>query len=106
MPANQSLSRRGFLGTSAMTLAMGQLFLACSAAAQGSSPGPFGTIKQIHAGVLDVGYVEMGPADGIPVILLHGWPYDIHSFTEVAPILASARCRVLVPFLRGFGSTR
>ncbi|MDB5861141.1 MAG: putative epoxide hydrolase precursor [Ramlibacter sp.] len=89
-----------------MTLAVGQLFVAGSAAAQGSSTTRFGTIKQVHAGVLDVGYVEMGPADGVPVILLHGWPYDIHSFAEVAPILAAARCRVLLPFLRGFGSTR
>ncbi len=66
----------------------------------------FGPTKQIDAGVLSVGYVEAGPANGTPVILLHGWPYDIHSFVDVVPILASAGYRVLVPYLRGYGSTR
>jgi pimeloyl-ACP methyl ester carboxylesterase len=66
----------------------------------------FGPVKQIGAGVLNVGYVESGPADGRPVLLLHGWPYDIHSFAEVAPLLASKGYRVIVPFLRGYGSTR
>jgi pimeloyl-ACP methyl ester carboxylesterase len=63
-------------------------------------------LKQIDAGVLNVGYAEAGPADGPPVILLHGWPYDIYSFVDAAPLLASAGHRVLVPFLRGYGSTR
>ena len=62
--------------------------------------------KQIDAGVLNVGYVESGPADGAAVMLLHGWPYDIHSYAEVAPILAARGYRVIVPHLRGFGSTR
>jgi pimeloyl-ACP methyl ester carboxylesterase len=67
---------------------------------------PFGPLKQIRAGVLDVGYVELGPAGGKPVVLLHGWPYDIQSFAEVAPMLASDGYRVIVPFLRGYGTTR
>jgi pimeloyl-ACP methyl ester carboxylesterase len=66
----------------------------------------FGPIKQIKAGVLSVGYAETGPADGPVVLLLHGWPYDIHSFVEVTPILASAGYRVIVPYVRGYGSTR
>jgi len=66
----------------------------------------FGPLKHIKAGVLDVAYVEQGPADGTAVILLHGWPYDIHSFQEVAPILAAQGYRVLVPYVRGYGETR
>jgi pimeloyl-ACP methyl ester carboxylesterase len=65
-----------------------------------------GGVKQIDAGVLNVGYVEVGPADGPPVILLHGWPYDIYSYVDVAPILAARGYRVLIPYLRGYGSTR
>ena len=68
--------------------------------------GSLGTLKQVAAGVLNVGYAEAGPSSGRPVILLHGWPYDIHSFTEVVPLLASAGYRVLVPYLRGYGTTR
>jgi pimeloyl-ACP methyl ester carboxylesterase len=66
----------------------------------------FESIKQIVAGVLNVGYVEVGPANGPAVLLLHGWPYDIHSYVEVAPSLASAGYRVVVPYLRGYGATR
>jgi pimeloyl-ACP methyl ester carboxylesterase len=66
----------------------------------------FGPIEQVVAGVLDVGYVDAGPADGPAVVLLHGWPYDIHSFAEVTPALAAAGCRVVVPFVRGYGTTR
>ena len=66
----------------------------------------FGPLKQIEAGVLSVGYAEVGPAGGPAVILLHGWPYDIHSFAEVTPLLAAAGYRVIVPWLRGYGSTR
>jgi len=65
----------------------------------------FGPLKQIDAGLLNVGYAEAGPASGPPVILLHGWPYDIYSFVDVAPILASAGYRVIVPYLRGYGTT-
>ncbi len=68
--------------------------------------GSFGQLKQVEAGVLNVGYAEAGPAGGPVVILLHGWPYDIHSFVQVAPLLASAGCRVIVPHLRGYGTTR
>jgi len=66
----------------------------------------FGQVKQIAAGRLNVGYVDTGPADGPTVLLLHGWPYDIHSYVDVAPLLAAAGCRVLVPYLRGYGTTR
>ena len=74
-------------------------------------PGPpssstFGPLKQIEAGLLSVGYAEVGPVDGPVVLLLHGWPYDIHSFVDVAPLLASAGFRVIVPFVRGYGTTR
>ena len=70
------------------------------------TPTLLGPIRQVNAGVLNVGYVEHGPASGPPVILLHGWPYDIHSFEEVVPLLEDAGYRVIVPYLRGFGSTR
>ena len=66
----------------------------------------FGALQQIDAGDLNVGYAEAGPADGSAVVLLHGWPYDIHSFVEVAPLLAAAGYRVVVPYFRGFGTTR
>jgi pimeloyl-ACP methyl ester carboxylesterase len=66
----------------------------------------FGRLRQVDAGLLNVGYVETGPPGGNPVILLHGWPYDIYSFAEVAPLLAAKNYRVIVPYLRGYGSTR
>jgi pimeloyl-ACP methyl ester carboxylesterase len=66
----------------------------------------FGPVRQIDAGPLNVGYVEVGPPNGQPVVLLHGWPYDIHSYADAAPALADAGYRVVVPFLRGFGTTR
>jgi pimeloyl-ACP methyl ester carboxylesterase len=111
--------RRRFLGTAAMTLAAAELGLIGSAAARQEKQKPagipairprastaFGALKQIDAGVLNVGYAEAGPADGPAAILLHGWPYDIHSFVEVAPLLAAAGYRVIVPHLRGYGTTR
>jgi len=70
------------------------------------APSSFGTLNQIDAGPLNVGYVDAGPDDGPTVVLLHGWPYDIHSFVEVAPLLTAAGCRVIVPYLRGYGTTR
>lgn len=75
--------------------------------AQQTSPSDtaFTKIKQIKAGVLNVGYAEVGPANGKPVILLHGWPYDINSYAQVAPLLAAQGYRVIVPYLRGYGST-
>src|SRR6476660_5349906 len=68
--------------------------------------GALGPVKQIAAGLLDVGYVDVGPRDGPAVVLLHGWPYDIHTFAEVSPLLAAAGYRVIVPYLRGYGATR
>jgi len=73
---------------------------------QGGGPGSFGTLKSVEAGLLSVGYAEAGPPAGPVAILLHGWPYDIHSFVDVAPRLATAGYRVIVPHLRGYGSTR
>jgi pimeloyl-ACP methyl ester carboxylesterase len=79
-----------------------------TASPTGSATGSsaFGPVQQIDAGVLNVGYVDLGPADGPAVLLLHGWPYDIHSYVDVAPVLAAAGHRVVVPYLRGYGSTR
>src|ERR1700686_321236 len=68
--------------------------------------GSFGTLKQVDAGGLGVGDGEAGPGDGAAVIVLHGWPYDIHSYADVTPLLASAGYRVIVPYLRGYGTTR
>jgi pimeloyl-ACP methyl ester carboxylesterase len=65
-----------------------------------------GPLRQVDAGLLNVGYAEVGPADGRVAVLLHGWPYDTHSYLEVAPLLAAAGYRVVVPYLRGFGTTR
>ncbi|MFT4268443.1 MAG: alpha/beta hydrolase [Xenophilus sp.] len=65
-----------------------------------------GTLRRVHAGVLDVAFHESGPADGTPVLLMHGFPYDVHAYAEVAPRLAARGCRVIVPYLRGFGPTR
>jgi pimeloyl-ACP methyl ester carboxylesterase len=73
---------------------------------QTSSSTSFGPVKQIDAGVLNVGYVDSGASDGPAVVLLHGWPYDVHSYAEVAPMLASGGHRVVVPYLRGYGTTR
>ena len=116
---NQAYSRRRFLGTAAMTIAAAQLGMFGSAEAQSRKAKPadvppikpgtntsFASLKQIDAGLLNVGYAEAGPADGPAVILLHGWPYDIHSYVDVAPLLASAGYRVIVPYLRGYGTTR
>jgi pimeloyl-ACP methyl ester carboxylesterase len=77
-----------------------------TAATGGGTHTSFGPLKQIDAGLLNVGYAEAGPADGPPVILLHGWPYDIYSFVDVAPLLAAKGYRVIVPYLRGYGATR
>ena len=105
--------RRHFVSTAALTIAATQLGMIGAARAQSSEPAikpgtntSFASLKQVDAGTLKVGYAEAGPPDGPPVILLHGWPYDIHSFADVAPLLASAGYRVIVPYLRGYGSTR
>ena len=111
--------RRRFLGTAAVALAAAQLGWSGRAQAQSGAAKPaevpaikpgtntsFGPLKQIDAGLLNVGYAEAGPASGPVAILLHGWPYDIHSFVDVAPALASAGYRVIIPHLRGYGTTR
>jgi pimeloyl-ACP methyl ester carboxylesterase len=98
------LGRRGFLGAAAVAIA--ELGAIGTVHAQSSAASTFGALKQIDAGVLNVGYAEAGPADGPAVILLHGWPYDIHTYVDVAPLLASAGYRVIVPYLRGYGTTR
>jgi hypothetical protein len=110
--------RRRFFGVAAMVVGTAHLAMTGSAKAQaagakpaadapkGASNASFGPLKQIDAGVLNVGYAEAGPAEGPPVILLHGWPYDIYAFVDVAPVLASAGYRVIIPYLRGYGTTR
>ncbi len=112
-------NRRRFVSGAALTVAAAQFGMPGSAEAQTSAGSPqgagrpasgaktsFASIKQVNAGVLNVGYAEAGPAGGPPVILLHGWPYDIHTYVDVAPLLASAGYRVIVPYLRGYGTTR
>jgi pimeloyl-ACP methyl ester carboxylesterase len=116
IPDDIDHNRRQFLGTAAVTLAAAQLGMPGTADAQSNKtklapikPGAhtsFASLKQIDAGVLNVSYAEAGPANGLPVILLHGWPYDIYSFVDVTPALASAGCRVIVPYVRGYGSTK
>ena len=109
--------RRRFFGTAAMTIATVQLgTTAVSEASTTRLAGlplvkagtntSFASLKQIDAGLLNVGYAEAGPVGGPPVVLLHGWPYDIHSYVDVAPLLARAGYRVVVPYLRGYGTTR
>ena len=103
--------RRQFLGAAALTIAAGPLAILGSAKAQSvKSSAPIATplppIKQIDAGVLNIGYAEAGPANGPVIVLLHGWPYDINSFADVAPILTAKGYRVIIPHLRGYGTTR
>jgi pimeloyl-ACP methyl ester carboxylesterase len=109
--------RRRLFGTAALTVAAAQLGMIGSANAQAEratslptvNPGSnnsFAALRQINAGVLNIGYAEAGLSDGPAVVLLHGWPYDIHSFVDVAPLLASAGYRVIIPYLRGYGTTR
>lgn len=100
--------RRRLLGIAGAAMAAAPFAAKANPApAARASPGPgFGPLKQVAAGVLNIGYAEAGPADGPPVILLHGWPYDIHTYAEVAPLLAAEGLRVIVPYLRGYGTTR
>ncbi|MGO4779795.1 alpha/beta fold hydrolase, partial [Lysobacter sp. 2RAB21] len=111
-PANPV--RRRLLGGAALAFAAGPLGAIGSAlaapasvrTAPASAGKPmWGPLRQIDAGVLRVSYAQMGPEDGPPVLLLHGWPYDIHTYAEVAPLLAAKGYRVIVPYLRGYGST-
>jgi pimeloyl-ACP methyl ester carboxylesterase len=117
-PRRDVVDRRGFVAAAGAAFAGAQLAMLGRADASADNliattvppvvPGShtsFPSIKQINAGLLNVGYAEFGPAGGTPVILLHGWPYDIHSFVDVAPLLAAQGYWVIVPFMRGFGST-
>jgi pimeloyl-ACP methyl ester carboxylesterase len=98
--------RRRMLGATLLTIAAAKIGTAGAAdAPPAGTARAFAPLKQIDAGVLNVGYAEAGPAEGPPVILLHGWPYDIYSFVEVAPLVAAAGYRVIVPYLRGYGTT-
>jgi pimeloyl-ACP methyl ester carboxylesterase len=119
IPEDINHQRRRFLSTAARTIAAAQFGMLNSAKAEATSdaaaeippvePGAktsFSSMKQVDAGLLNVGYGEAGPTDGPVAILLHGWPYDIYSFVDVAPLLASAGFRVIVPYLRGYGTTR
>ena len=111
--------RRRFISAAAMTVAATRLGVVGSVQVQADETSPaalpaikpgtttsFGALKQIDAGLLNAGYAEAGPAGGTPVILLHGWPYDIHTYSDVTPLLASKGFRVIVPYLRGYGTTR
>jgi pimeloyl-ACP methyl ester carboxylesterase len=116
MSDNINPRRRRFLGTAAIGISVAELGLTGLARAQSSqkksaptiatSGASFSDIKQIDAGTLNIGYADVGPRDGTVVILLHGWPYDIHSFVDVAPLLTAAGYRVIVPYTRGYGTTR
>ncbi|MFI6095638.1 alpha/beta fold hydrolase [Lentzea sp. NPDC051213] len=101
------ISRRQFSQVLAAAGLATPLVTATSTATATAATAPaWGPIKQVRAGLLNIGYAELGPADGPVTILLHGWPYDIHSYVDVAPALAAKGHRVLVPYLRGYGSTR
>jgi pimeloyl-ACP methyl ester carboxylesterase len=116
---SDEINRRRFLGAAAMTIAAAELGMAGSVRAESSKPATgaarairlgtnrsFGPVKQVNAGLLNTGYVEEGPASGPAVVLLHGWPYDIHSYADVSPLLAAKGYRVITPYLRGYGTTR
>jgi pimeloyl-ACP methyl ester carboxylesterase len=116
-PEQINHTRRRLFGAAAGAIAAAQFVGISSGKAQSdateqSLPSPLGSsasfaaLKYVDAGLLNVAYAEAGPSDGPAVILLHGWPYDIHSFVDVAPLLAAAGYRVIVPYLRGYGTTR
>lgn len=107
------LHRRRLVGAAAVLAAAAELGAVGPARADaGGTPSPLptrtsiGALRHVTAGVLDIAYAEAGPADGPAVVLLHGWPYDVHSYVDVAPLLAAAGYRVVVPYLRGYGPTR
>jgi pimeloyl-ACP methyl ester carboxylesterase len=116
-----TIGRRRFIGAAALTAAAAQFGMLSAARAQAQIPdqtraseeltmasqtsSSFDAIKQVSAGLLNVGYAEVGPSKGGPVFLLHGWPYDVHSFADVAQLLAAQGYRVIVPFMRGYGTT-
>jgi pimeloyl-ACP methyl ester carboxylesterase len=116
MPKETNCSRRNFLGAAILTVAATP-FITMGATSSADKPADvpaikpgtntsFGALKQVNAGLLSIGYADAGPADGPVVILLHGWPYDIHSYVDVAPLLVGEGYRVIVPYLRGYGTTR
>ncbi|HVE10252.1 MAG TPA: alpha/beta fold hydrolase, partial [Paraburkholderia sp.] len=115
MPGPVNTQRRRLLGGALAGIGMMEMGLSGVAHAQSSATRhvktakldpAFDSVKQIDAGALNIGYVDAGPRNGPVVVLLHGWPYDIHSFAEVTPHLTAAGYRVIVPYLRGYGSTR
>jgi pimeloyl-ACP methyl ester carboxylesterase len=107
MPEEINEERRRFFGAAMMGMAAARLGIMGEAGDGRREAGTsFDSLKQIDAGALNVGYAEAGPANGPPVILLHGWPYDIHAYAEVTPLLAAKGYRVIVPYLRGYGTTR
>ena len=119
MSGETTRDRRDFLGLAVIGVAAAELaMLGCKSESRASTTGTgvtaaqpaghtsFPTLKQVEAGVLNVGYAELGPVAGTPVVLLHGWPYDIHSYVDVAPVLAASGYHVIVPYLRGYGTTR
>lgn len=119
MPEHINHGRRRFLRNAALSIAAAEFGMIGFADAQTGHAKPavlpsikpggytsFASVKQIDAGVLNIQYADVGPTNGPAVILLHGWPYDIHSYVDVAPLLVSAGYRVIVPYLRGYGSTR
>lgn len=111
-------TRRRFLGAAAMAIAGAEFLSLSGASAQplvaergdasltARGMAAFGALKQVDAGLLNVGYAESGPADGPVVLLLHGWPYDIYTYADAATLLATAGYRVIVPYLRGYGTTQ
>lgn len=107
-PEQIDRARRRLLGAASIAAAAAQLGLTGHAHAQAQAPSgaAFASLKHVDAGLLRVGYAEAGPPGGTAVLLLHGWPYDIHSYADVAPLLAARGYRVIVPYLRGYGTTR
>jgi pimeloyl-ACP methyl ester carboxylesterase len=99
-------NRRRFLSAAAIAMAGAPLGAIGARRSKAAGTNKFDDLKQIDAGALNVGYAELGPQQGVAVVLLHGWPYDIYSYIDVAPLLASAGYRVIVPYLRGYGTTR
>jgi pimeloyl-ACP methyl ester carboxylesterase len=106
MSENIDRTKRDLLGATLLGMALAPIAHVSAVRAEPASLRSFASVKRIDAGELEVAYVEEGPANGAPVLLLHGWPYDIHSFADVAPVLAKAGYRVIIPHLRGYGETR
>jgi hypothetical protein len=119
MQQETKYDRRSFLGSAAMSIAAAKFVAIDSAPVESgrtkassvniikpATNPSFGPLKQLDAGLLSVGYAEAGSANGRPIILLHGWPYDIHTYVDVAPLLVAKGYRVFVPYLRGYGRTR